>query len=90
MPKLVGRSDSVKENMFRVIARGECTSRNPEDCAQCVEVKNATGGESVGVCECVSAKRCAFCSATTHYKIDGKCEECPANPELVIIGFILA
>ena len=87
--KLIGRSDSVKENMFKVIARGECMSRNPEDCAQCIEVKNATGGGSVGVCECVSAKRCAFCSATTHYKIDGKCEECPANPELVIIGFIL-
>ena len=84
---MYGRKDTAIENLYQVIARGECMSRNPEDCSECVEVKNITGGPSTGMCQCLPGKRCAFCTATTHYKIDGKCEECPANPN-VIIGFI--
>ncbi|KAA0161835.1 hypothetical protein FNF31_03620 [Cafeteria roenbergensis] len=34
-----------------------------------------------------TAERCASCSKG-HYRLDGECEVCPQNPELIILGFI--
>ena len=34
-----------------------------------------------------TSERCAFC-AKGYYRLDGECEVCPENPELIILGFI--
>jgi len=44
----------------------------------------------MGVCECASETRCMACTYGTHYRLDGKCEECPSNPILVLVGCALA
>jgi hypothetical protein len=77
-----------------------CRSENPEDCASCQLPSNRTAqihagniaadsSDLVGQCKCRPSERCALCSAGTHYRIEGKCELCPDNVELVIVGFVL-
>jgi hypothetical protein len=34
-----------------------------------------------------TGERCARC-AKRYYRLDGECEECPENPELVLLGFV--
>jgi len=40
-------------------------------------------------CRCGPSSRCSLCTAGTHYRLDGKCEECPENPELVFAMFFV-
>jgi len=43
-----------------------------------------------GRCTCSSGTaRCILCTAGTHYRLDGKCEKCPENMELVFAGFFI-
>ena len=80
--------------------RSPCRSENPEDCASCELPNNWTAQihagqiaahalDLAGQCRCQASERCALCSAGTHYRIEGKCELCPKNVELVIVGFVL-
>ena len=45
--------------------------------------------EIQGQCSCGPSSRCVLCTAGTHYRLDGKCEECPQNMELVFAGFFV-
>ena len=63
-------------------AKRECTLNNPEHCSACM--KREVNGSMVGQCECRAATRCTLCTAGTHYKLDGVCEECPDNPGLLL------
>ena len=76
-------------DMASILAGKECQSSNPEDCSTCVINNNSTTLETSGTCACVASTRCALCTAQEYYRIDGKCETCPSNPELIIIGFIV-
>ena len=46
--------------------------------------------EEHGECLCGPSNRCVLCSAGTHYRRNGKCEECPKNVLLLVIGFFFA
>ena len=78
-----------QEVMAGLHAGQECLSGNPEDCSLCVISDNATTLDSTGICECAPATRCSLCTANEYYRIDGKCETCPSNPEYIIIGFVV-
>ena len=62
-----------------------CSSRG--DCIESV----GFGGKCKerGRCQCESSSRCILCTAGTHYRLDGKCETCPENMELVFVGFFI-
>jgi len=65
----------------------ECSIKNPEQCSFCSKKPGALYGN----CTCAAgASRCSLCTAMTHYKINGKCERCPDNPELIIAAFVSA
>jgi hypothetical protein len=42
-----------------------------------------------GECRCGPTDRCVLCTAGTHYRLDGKCEKCPDNIELVFAMFFV-
>lgn len=65
----------------------ECTGTNPEACSYC----DKKPADNTGYCRCNDgASRCSLCTVGTHYRMNGKCQRCPDNPELVIAAFVSA
>ena len=66
-----------------------CTVRNPEACSLCeVSYVNNNGTLTpVGECQCEQPTRCTLCSMGEYFRINGKCEECPASVELLFVMF---
>ena len=76
--KVCVTSDGV-DTGTRCTSRSDCTTTFGFD-ATC---------EIQGQCQCKSSPRCIFCTAGTHYRLNGKCEECPDNPELIFALFFV-
>ena len=81
-----------------------CDRDHPEDCARC-NLNNAvldpTTNVRRGTCECVGgAPRCGLCTQRVTYpddrpdvkgyfRLNNECQECPDNPELILIGILV-
>ena len=77
-----------------------CSLENPEDCSRCKlgPIDFITGLRN-GTCECVGgAPRCGLCTQPQKYdddderdnikgyfRLNNECQECPENPELILI-----
>jgi len=81
-----------------------CDLDHPEDCSRCVlgEFDRLTG-ERNGTCECIGgAPRCGLCTQRTdfgkddernqkgYFRMNNECQQCPENPELIMILLALA
>ena len=78
------------EQLGRSLTGADCGSQSPEECSVCIPSTNALSGITTGTCSCQASRRCVWCTYGTHYRMEGKCEECPENPALVIAGIIFA
>ena len=79
------------EQLGRSLTGADCGGTSPEECSVCMpNTPDAITGEVTGTCSCQASKRCVWCTYSTHYRMEGKCEKCPENPELVIAGLITA
>lgn len=69
-----------------------CTVDTPENCAICVGVDVVAGTvmQHRQTCQCVPAPRCSLCTVGSYFRDAGECVECPDNPWLLIIFFLLA
>ena len=56
-------------------------------CTKSTDCRKGATCTTVGECGCVSSTRCIQCTAGTHYRRDGKCEQCPQNIELIVAAF---
>ena len=65
----------------------ECSVLRPWECSKCVR-KNAN--DRFGQCSCTHPSRCALCTFGEYYRSNNKCEECPNNPGLLVLAFIMA
>jgi hypothetical protein len=65
-----------------------CAPDRPWECSACV-VSMSDSASMVGTCECETPKLCALCSVRTHFRLNNRCQGCPDNPVLVIVGFVL-
>ena len=70
-----------------------CDMNKPEDCSRCTPIQNSSFAEapSSGHCECDEGHtRCSLCTAFEFYRMNGECEPCPDNPELILAACVLA
>ena len=75
----------------RRLAGGECTKGKPQDCQSCIPFTDPFTLEVTGTCQCDGGgTRCSLCTSGEYFRIDNRCEICPAYPELLIAGFIIA
>ena len=77
------------EQLGAAMTGANCAGNSPEECSICVPDTDVSTGETRGTCQCQSSRRCVVCSYMTHYRMEGKCEKCPDNPELVIAGLVV-
>ena len=80
-----------EEDSATCVPRGYCVNSTGFKGATCLADKDCDEGscQVFGECECEASPRCIECTAGTHYRRDGKCEECPKNMILVFVGFFV-
>ena len=82
----------VQDPKICVMRNGTATGRTCSWRSDCE--KGETCQDQGAHCECGPTERCVICTAGTHYRLDGKCEKCPENIELVFamffVGIIMA
>ena len=84
-----GLNYDVPEDSAKCVPSGFCVNSTGilgESCFGDVDCVSGTC-QTIGQCECHASTRCVQCTAPTHYRRDGKCQECPKNMALVIAGF---
>ena len=59
----------------------DCSANSPEHCSKC---------SPEGKCVCTHPTRCALCTQGEYYRNNNRCEECPKNPTLTILAFVVA
>jgi len=74
------------DQLGRSLTGADCAGTSPEECSVCIPNTDDSTGITTGTCSCQASRRCVWCTYGTHYRIEGKCEKCPENPELVIAG----
>ena len=82
---------------------GEALYNEPQSQSRCVKRQDEVTGRVVGRCECFTSPRCALCSVGSswlglpekhkwftegYFRLNGKCEECPKNPGLIVGMFL--
>jgi hypothetical protein len=72
------------DQLGRSLTGADCGGTAPEECSICVPSTDSTTGITTGQCTCQASRRCVWCTYGTHYRMEGKCEKCPENPELVV------
>jgi hypothetical protein len=77
------------EDSATCVPKGHCVNATGIKGPKCLADVDCDDGtcEIFGECECIASPRCVECTAGTHYRRDGKCEECPKNMILVFVGF---
>ena len=85
------------------VTKGEARYNEPQAQSRCIKRLNADTGRVVRQCECFTSPRCSMCSVGSNwlglkegdkwftegfFRLNGKCEECPKNPGLLVGMFL--
>ena len=79
------------EDSAKCVPAGYCVNSTGIKGPSCLADVDCDTGicQVFGECQCQSSPRCVECTSPTHYRRDGKCEECPKNMAVVFAAFFV-